>query len=507
MAQLSRAIQPALTDVVIEWEGAAGAPPDYAVDHEDASGGGGGAAPAPSAPPRGGGGLLDAFAPASAGSLLAFSARSTPRAHNPADAEGFARAPFRAPPIHTGARFLSYCLVNKGGKPPTSVHITAKSPAGPLDVRLAVTPGDMVEGTLLHTMAARSLIHDLEKGRSWLHGPALGSGDPSVVKGEIVRLGTTYSLASKHTSFVAVQRGDHPRRDVFRPPPRPVMAFAACNSMPMAVQCAAPPGTFMRSAKKSKGGGFGLGSLFGSSGARGGGGGGRGGGGGGFLSRSSSHSRAAALIAAPARASSSSCAAPPAPSAASSGGLMGGSLFGGLVGDVCDDSMAVESDRFEGKSKEMSRKKSTARDEFDSSWATMSVECESSAMSEDDSEENIDEQSAVKIQSMPSDVLCERIVALQSFDGSFALTSELATLLGSSVDAIKAAASEYGSSSSSETMVVTALVIAFFRSKLAALKAEWVLVEAKALKWLARAATSASSDSNAVLTRATAILA
>jgi len=197
VSQLSRAIQPALTDVTIEWVGAVGGPPSYEAAES---------APTTSTSASGGvGGLLSAFAPSSVGSLLGFSSRTQPPI-NPADAEGFVRAPFHAPPIVTGSRFLSYCLVKKGGKPPTSVRITAKSPVGPLDVSLPVTQADVVQGSLLHTMAARALINDLQREKSWMH--VGGSIGPAAIKDEIVRLGTTYSLASKHTSFVAVQKLD-----------------------------------------------------------------------------------------------------------------------------------------------------------------------------------------------------------------------------------------------------------------------------------------------------------
>ena len=60
------------------------------------------------------------------------------------------------------------------------------------------------------------MIRDLEEGRSPLHprrgsqqARALGLKDEAV-KAEIVRLGTTWSLASRHTSFVAVEERETP---------------------------------------------------------------------------------------------------------------------------------------------------------------------------------------------------------------------------------------------------------------------------------------------------------
>lgn len=198
--QLNQALQPSLIDVTVEWEGAIGAPPTYSV------------APRPSAPPPAetaehAAGLLEAFSPPSVGSLLRFTEVGADGSGNPAGLFGLARAPFAPPPVHSGERFLSYCMVPKGGKPPVAVRVTAMSPAGPLDVRIEVTPADMVQGTLVHTLAAKALIADLERGRSWLHrGTGSTAAAPlRAMHREMVRLGTTFSLASRCTSFVAVQ--------------------------------------------------------------------------------------------------------------------------------------------------------------------------------------------------------------------------------------------------------------------------------------------------------------
>lgn len=179
IGQLKHAIQPAFTDVSIVWEGATGAPPPYG---------------------SGDGSVVKK----TIGSLLGFRKKSKPK--NPASTDGFARAPFITPPVFSADRFLSYVMVNSGGRPPVAVTVTAKTPVGNLDVRLPVTEADVIEGSLLHTMAARALIHDLQIGRSWMHDAQKGDISPEDVKSEIIRLGTTFSLASKHTSFVAVQK-------------------------------------------------------------------------------------------------------------------------------------------------------------------------------------------------------------------------------------------------------------------------------------------------------------
>ena len=93
--------------------------------------------------------------------------------------------------------------------------ITAQSPDGPLSIVLDV---EEHSGNLVQKLTARALIRDLEEGSSWLHSANQNLGAIGAqVKAEIVRLGTTYSLVSKHTSFIAVED-----RSLYLPPPPPV---------------------------------------------------------------------------------------------------------------------------------------------------------------------------------------------------------------------------------------------------------------------------------------------
>src|SRR5262249_27844561 len=75
-------------------------------------------------------------------------------------------------------------------------------------------PAAAEDGRLLATRAARAGIRDLEEGMSPLHDRRGSLQDrgrgADRVKEEIVRLGVTYRLASKHTSFVAVERRAQP---------------------------------------------------------------------------------------------------------------------------------------------------------------------------------------------------------------------------------------------------------------------------------------------------------
>jgi len=60
----------------------------------------------------------------------------------------------------------------------------------------------MSEPPFIHTLAAHRLIRDLEGDR------AKGKRSEAAQRGEIVRLGEYYQLASSHTSFVAVDHGE-----------------------------------------------------------------------------------------------------------------------------------------------------------------------------------------------------------------------------------------------------------------------------------------------------------
>ena len=48
----------------------------------------------------------------------------------------------------------------------------------------------VIKGNLLHTLAARTLIRDLEEGNSYLH--AKGAASAANVRNEVIRLGITY---------------------------------------------------------------------------------------------------------------------------------------------------------------------------------------------------------------------------------------------------------------------------------------------------------------------------
>ena len=140
IGQLKTAIQPALNDVVVEW--------DVPVDATFVDGA------QPVNPPSDVAGAL--------GSLLNFRKPAPPKRY-------YTAAPFQVPPILTDTRFLLFCIAPLGQATPTSATIRANTPAGPLAVRLAARPEDYIQGEVIHKMAARAAIRDLEEGTSYQH--------------------------------------------------------------------------------------------------------------------------------------------------------------------------------------------------------------------------------------------------------------------------------------------------------------------------------------------------
>jgi hypothetical protein len=122
------------------------------------------------------------------------------------------QAPFSLPPVFAGGRALVYGFLENGAA--SDVTLSARGPKGPVSFTLRIETEDARPGTLVATLAARTMIRDLEEGSSPLHDRR-GSlqergGRTDRVKDEIVRLGVEYGLCSAHTSFVAVEKRETP---------------------------------------------------------------------------------------------------------------------------------------------------------------------------------------------------------------------------------------------------------------------------------------------------------
>jgi hypothetical protein len=124
------------------------------------------------------------------------------------------QAPFVVPPVFADGRVVVFGRV--GELRPAEATLRAASSQGEVAFPVSLDPSAASSGSLVSTLWARRAIRDLEEGGSRLHGPrgsrqeraAAGLGER--VKAEIVRLGTTYGLMSRHTSYVAVEERETP---------------------------------------------------------------------------------------------------------------------------------------------------------------------------------------------------------------------------------------------------------------------------------------------------------
>jgi len=121
------------------------------------------------------------------------------------------QAPHYVPPLFAGGRLLVYGFLEEARA--GDVTLSAASARGPVSFSLRVDPEYAVRGNIIGTLAARARIRDLEEGMSPLHdrrGSLQERTTKDHVKEEIVRLGVTYQLVSRATSFIAVEKRDTP---------------------------------------------------------------------------------------------------------------------------------------------------------------------------------------------------------------------------------------------------------------------------------------------------------
>jgi hypothetical protein len=124
------------------------------------------------------------------------------------------QAPYRVPPVFAGGRILVYGFVEKiPDENAIDVSLDMEGPRGPLSYKVAVPFGRRSKGSLIARLGAQTMLRDLEEGASALHGRR-GSlqkrSHNDRVKEEAVRLGVTYGLCSRWTSFVAVEKREKP---------------------------------------------------------------------------------------------------------------------------------------------------------------------------------------------------------------------------------------------------------------------------------------------------------
>jgi hypothetical protein len=138
-------------------------------------------------------------------------------AHLPSfDTPKILQAPSEVPSLFPFNRTTIYLVLGPDAPQErvSSITLRANSPQGPLELTIEANDSEVI-GTTVHQLAARTAIQELEEGRGWLQSAKTTTGSlirdvhesrfDEIVEREAVRLGESFQVAGKWTSFVAVQ--------------------------------------------------------------------------------------------------------------------------------------------------------------------------------------------------------------------------------------------------------------------------------------------------------------
>ncbi|KAK4226212.1 von Willebrand factor A domain-containing protein 5A [Podospora fimiseda] len=366
--------------------------------------------------------------------------------HVPAVSEPkFLQAPFVIPPLYPFSRTTVYLLLSPGTiqKKPKSVVLRGTSQHGPLELEIPVTVLPK-KGETIHQLAARKATRELEDGRGWIYHAKDNSGKllkeryegrfSDMVEREAVRLGVTYQVGGKWTSFVAVEANNGEKSSQSLAAARPQAA-----------------------SKKKSGGLFSIGGgggLFGSAAKK--------------FSRNSASTPTGGPFGAPppgafggpsTSASTFGATTFGAPAAAPTG--FGGMLFGGQAAPPPPPSLRMAAQQ----PPPMAESAVYDFDESDSENATGFGLFDDAPRSY----EFLNEAEVVS-----GDTL-DVIVALQTFEGKWAWSDRLLALLGLKKEDVKVQESDG---------IATAIVLAYLEVRLGNRKDEWEMLAEKARDWL-----------------------
>ena len=116
--------------------------------------------------------------------------------------------PETIPSLYNASRHIMFILFPPSCPTPTSISLKGMTPDGSeMSLSLPVTEfkGNTEDGSVIHILAARTLLGELQEGRLEIQQKESGnSALPDAVKQEGIRIGVKYNLASQWTSFVAV---------------------------------------------------------------------------------------------------------------------------------------------------------------------------------------------------------------------------------------------------------------------------------------------------------------
>ena len=131
------------------------------------------------------------------------------------------QAPYCMNSLHPFARSSVFFLFNQDQGPlPQAINVKASAPSGETISVDILVEHTTTKSPIIHHLAAKSAILDLEAGHSWIHASASRSGIfrrksstssalDHLVRQEAERIGLKWRIAGKWTSFVAVDRDSH----------------------------------------------------------------------------------------------------------------------------------------------------------------------------------------------------------------------------------------------------------------------------------------------------------
>ncbi|KAJ7031685.1 von Willebrand factor type A domain-containing protein [Mycena alexandri] len=155
------------------------------------------------------------------------------------------QSPFKILNLFPGTRVNIYAILQGRSSIPQTVTLHGSTPDGAsISLPIPVTVSRLPSTPALHALAARRIIQDLEDGQytaaltATLKDPADADLLARTARASIVRLGTTHSITSTYTSFVAVDEapGAAPPENTHQaPPPYVRQAPQSVDSWAMAV--------------------------------------------------------------------------------------------------------------------------------------------------------------------------------------------------------------------------------------------------------------------------------
>nr|CAH0110060.1 unnamed protein product [Daphnia galeata] len=102
------------------------------------------------------------------------------------------------PAVFDGKHLIVYALLAEDAHVPQWAEVIAVSPVGPLTLKVHLNESNSEESQMIHCLAAKKLIQGLQDMNDD------EDFESTAIKSEIVQLGCQYGLASRYTSYVAV---------------------------------------------------------------------------------------------------------------------------------------------------------------------------------------------------------------------------------------------------------------------------------------------------------------